>query len=103
MGDDLKRRIDAARSAHVPPDADTNGPASSKAMGMGFRMASEFVCAILVGAGIGWGLDRWLGTAPWLMLLMFGCGFAAGILNVVRVAQAVQTQPGDAPDADEGA
>ena len=48
------------------------------------RLGSEFIAAILVGAGIGYLLDLWLGTSPWLMLVMLMVGFAAGVLNMVR-------------------
>jgi len=54
--------------------------------GKGLRLGSEFVAAILVGLGIGWLLDTWLNTTPWLMLVMLLFGFAAGVLNVVRSA-----------------
>jgi ATP synthase protein I len=37
-----------------------------------------------MGAGIGLGLDRWLGTSPWGFLVFFAMGVAAGILNVYR-------------------
>jgi ATP synthase protein I len=50
------------------------------------RLGSEFVAAILVGAGIGYLLDLWLHTSPWLMLVMLMVGFAAGVLNVIRAA-----------------
>ena len=52
----------------------------------GLRLGSEFIAAILVGAGIGYLLDLWLKTSPWLMLVMLLVGFAAGVLNVVRSA-----------------
>ncbi len=53
-------------------------------MGRAIRMGSEFIAAILVGTGIGFGLDQVLGTRPWIMLVMLLVGFAAGILNVTR-------------------
>ncbi|MDO9382494.1 MAG: AtpZ/AtpI family protein [Hyphomicrobiaceae bacterium] len=53
-------------------------------MAYGLRMASEFVGAVLVGGLIGFGLDRWLGTTPWLFLVFFFLGFAAGVVNVTR-------------------
>lgn len=52
----------------------------------GLRLGSEFIAAILVGAGMGYLLDLWLKTSPWLMLVMLLVGFAAGVLNVVRSA-----------------
>jgi ATP synthase protein I len=52
----------------------------------GMRLGTEFIAAILVGAGMGYLLDLWLKTSPWLMLVMLLVGFAAGVLNVVRSA-----------------
>ena len=54
-------------------------------MGIGFRVGVELVSALLVGIGIGYLLDRWLGTTPWLFLLGFVAGAAAGIMNVYRL------------------
>lgn len=46
----------------------------------------SFVFAIAIGAGLGWYLDKVLGTAPWMFFLFFAIGVAAGILNVYRTA-----------------
>jgi ATP synthase protein I len=53
--------------------------------GIGFRAGVEVVSALIVGIGIGWLLDRWLGTWPWLFLLFFVLGSAAGVMNVYRL------------------
>ncbi len=42
---------------------------------------------IVVGAAIGYYLDRWLGTEPWLMVVFFLLGAIAGFVEVFRVAQ----------------
>ncbi|WP_268893640.1 AtpZ/AtpI family protein [Roseomonas harenae] len=52
---------------------------------MGFRAGVEVVSALVVGAAIGFGLDRWLGTFPWLFLVFFVVGGAAGVLNIYRL------------------
>ena len=82
--------------------ADANGPPKS-ALGLAFRVAVELVSAVAVGVGIGWLLDQWLGTRPWLMLLFIVLGFAAGILNVYRQAAghgyAVGYRKNGAPEA----
>jgi F0F1-type ATP synthase assembly protein I len=44
----------------------------------------SFVLAIVMGAGIGLALDKWLGSSPWGFLVFFAIGVAAGILNVYR-------------------
>jgi ATP synthase protein I len=43
------------------------------------------VSALVVGAALGFWLDRWLGTFPWLFLLFFVVGGAAGVLNIYRL------------------
>lgn len=55
-------------------------------MSRGFRLASEFVAAIFVGAIIGWGIDSFLGTLPIFLVVFLMTGFAAGVRNVIRTA-----------------
>lgn len=54
------------------------------ALGLGFRIGVEMVAALGVGFGIGWAIDRFLGTRPWAMTLFLLLGAAAGISNVFR-------------------
>lgn len=56
----------------------------------GFRLSSELVAGVAVGALIGWLLDRWLGISPWGLIVFLLLGFAAGILNVMRAAGVVR-------------
>ena len=58
-------------------------------LGFAFRLATELVAGFVVGGIIGWLLDDWLGTLPLFLLVFFGLGAAAGILNVVRTAHAM--------------
>jgi putative F0F1-ATPase subunit (Ca2+/Mg2+ transporter) len=51
-----------------------------------FRFSSEFVAGVIVGAGIGWLIDRALGISPWGLTVFLLLGFAAGVLNVMRSA-----------------
>ena len=46
----------------------------------------SFVFAIAIGAALGWYLDKFFGTAPWMFFVFFAIGVAAGILNVYRTA-----------------
>jgi ATP synthase protein I len=48
-----------------------------------------FVLAVIIGFGTGLALDRWLGTSPLFVIVFFFLGVAAGIVNVVRTANAV--------------
>ena len=59
--------------------------ASRSGIGFAMRLGVELVAALIVGVAIGYFLDRWLGTKPWLMLVFFLLGSAAGFVNVYRV------------------
>jgi ATP synthase protein I len=85
--DDLDARLKAAQARHgVKPER--AGSASDKSgLSIAFRIGVELVAALAIGVGIGWALDRWLGSSPWLLILFFVFGAAAGIMNVFRVAK----------------
>jgi ATP synthase protein I len=78
------RNFDRSR----PPDSQQGQrPATDpSAIARGFRLSTELVAGVLVGAGIGWLLDWWLGISPWGMIVFLLLGFAAGVLNVIRAA-----------------
>ena len=63
------------------------------ALARGFRLSTELVAGVLVGAFIGWALDKWLGISPWGMIVFLLLGFAAGVVNVMRAA-GVSSPPG---------
>jgi ATP synthase protein I len=63
--------------------------ARASAFARGFRLSSELIAGVIVGAGIGWGLDRLLSTSPWGLIVFFLLGFVAGVVNVVRSAGVV--------------
>jgi len=60
------------------------------AMARGLRLSSELVAGVLVGGGIGWLLDKWLGISPWGLIVFLLLGFTAGVLNVMRAAGVVR-------------
>lgn len=60
--------------------------------GNAFHFAAEMVVGVAVGGFIGWVLDRWLGTTPWLLVLFVALGFAAAMLNIIRAAQKAQAE-----------
>ncbi len=90
MGDErdgFERRLREARVRQGldKPAGSTGGGLPTGPWGIGFRAGVEVVSALVVGVVIGLLLDRWLGTRPWLFLLFFVAGSAAGILNVYRL------------------
>jgi len=58
--------------------------------GVGYRMSIELVVGICVGLGLGWLIDKQMGTKPWFMLILMFAGLAAGVFNVVRLSKDVQ-------------
>jgi ATP synthase protein I len=63
-----------------------NGAARASAMARGFRLSSELIAGVVVGALIGWGIDRLLSTSPFGLIMFVLVGFVAGVLNVIRSA-----------------
>ena len=63
-----------------------DGAARASAMARGFRLSSELIAGVVVGALMGWGFDRLLSTSPWGLIVFFLLGFAAGVINVMRSA-----------------
>ena len=53
--------------------------APNSKLGIAFRLVTELMAAVIVGGAIGWGLDRILGTGPFLLIVMFMVGVAAGM------------------------
>jgi ATP synthase protein I len=82
------------------PSDSGKGPQPARdasAIARGFRLSTELVAGVLVGAGIGWGLDKLLGISPWGMIVFLLLGFAAGVLNVMRAAGVMQANTLDPP------
>lgn len=80
-----------ARDRATRPSDGPVGDRATTASGYakGFRLSSELVAGVAVGAGLGWAIDRWLGIAPWGLIVFLLLGFAAGVLNVMRSAGVV--------------
>jgi ATP synthase protein I len=86
---DFDRRLSEAKAKLPGAGREAKGGNDGRDVGRagmaaGFRIAVELLAAIVVGAGIGWGLDQWLGTRPWLLILFFILGAVAGMLSVYR-------------------
>jgi ATP synthase protein I len=107
---DLGQRLDRARAARPGPAAgaadNADADESRSALAIGFRIGLELVVSVFVGAGLGWAFDNWLGTQPWGLIAFLFLGFAAGVMNVFRIAlrqeRAVGFGPAKSPPPPQG-
>jgi ATP synthase protein I len=98
LNEGLGQARDQARNAGHPSDSSgAQRAATASGYARGFRLSSELVAGVVVGAGIGWLIDRWLGISPWGLIVFLLLGFAAGVLNVMRSAGLIA-----GPALDEG-
>ena len=89
--EDFKTRLKIAKSKirkQVQSDSEKKG----SFMGSAFKLGTELVAAVVVGTIIGFILDSWFDTKPWLIIIFFFLGTAAGILNVIRTANRMQKE-----------
>jgi ATP synthase protein I len=78
-------RDQAAGSSDAPA---ANRATTASGYARGFRLSSELVAGVVVGAGLGLLTDHWLGSSPWGLIVFLLLGFASGVLNVVRSVNA---------------
>ena len=87
--DPFKTRLKIAKNKIKPKNiSEKNGQNSS--LGVAFKMSTELVSAVAVGTIIGFILDNWFGTKPWLILIFFFLGVVAGIMIVIKSAKKMQ-------------
>jgi ATP synthase protein I len=82
----LEAKLRALRPAEPTQAPQTQRDLSGRALGQAVRISTEIVAGLAVGAALGYGADRLLGTSPWGFILFFLLGFAASVLNAIRAA-----------------
>lgn len=97
---ELGEKLDEARR---PDPQDQAAQSSGSGFGIAMRMGSEFVVAVLIGGAIGWYLDAWMGSTPFMLFIFILFGFAAGTLNIIRAGKRLNMakDPNRAEKADE--
>ncbi|MDA9731891.1 AtpZ/AtpI family protein [Candidatus Pelagibacter sp.] len=80
---------DRLKNARKKLKIEKENPQTSN-FGQAFKLSTELVAAVLVGTIIGFILDNWFDTKPWLIIIFFFVGVVAGILNVIRSAKKLQ-------------
>ena len=88
---DLKTRLKIAKSK-LKKQLEDNKEKRGSFMGNAFKLGTELVAAVAVGTIIGFILDNWFDTKPWLIIIFFFLGAAAGMLNVIRTANKMQKE-----------
>lgn len=85
---DLDRRLSEAQEREAKQTA-----SSPNAESRGWAAGVEFIGCVLVGGLLGYGIDRYFGTAPWAMIVLFLLGFVAGIRSVMRQKSSFDGNP----------
>ena len=89
--EDFKTRLKIAKSK-IKKEVQDLDEKKGSFMGNAFKLGTELVAAVAVGTIIGFILDSWFDTKPWLIITFFFLGAAAGILNVIRAAKRMQKE-----------
>ena len=89
--EDFKTRLKIAKSK-IKKQIISDNEKRGSFMGNAFKLGTELVAAVGVGTIIGFILDSWFGTKPWLIIIFFFLGAAAGMLNVIRTANRMQKE-----------
>ena len=89
MTDDLKTRLKIAKSKFKKRNP-SNKDDEKSSLGKAFQLSTELVSAVLVATIIGFILDNWFDTKPWLIIIFFFIGVIAGIINVIKSAKNMQ-------------
>ena len=89
--EDFKTRLKIAKSK-IKKQAQSDIEKKGSFMGSAFKLGTELVAAVGVGTIIGFILDSWFDTKPWLIIIFFFLGTVAGILNVIRTANRMQKE-----------
>jgi|TARA_B110000902_G_scaffold240963_1_gene290913 ATP synthase protein I len=87
----FKTRLKIAKSK-LKKDYMSENDKRSSFMGSAFKIGTDLVAAVGVGTIIGFILDSWFDTKPWLIIIFFFLGAAAGMLNVIKVAKQMQKE-----------
>ena len=89
--DDFRTRLKIAKSK-IKKKTFSDDKKKGSFMGTAFKLGTELVAAVGVGTIIGFILDNWFGTKPWLIIIFFFFGAAAGLLNVIKAAKRMQKE-----------
>jgi ATP synthase protein I len=85
VSEDLKRRIDKLKKG------ESKAPMEKLSFpNMAFRASVDMISGVVVGTGLGYFVDQYFGTDPWILLVGFLFGSAAGFFNVYRTVKNIE-------------
>ena len=83
---EISARLEIAKR-NIKKDQIKNKSSNVASLGKALKIGTELVAAVVVGSTLGFILDGWFGTKPWLIISFFFMGVIAGILNVIKSAK----------------
>ena len=86
---EISTRLEIAKKKIKKKQMKNNG-SNAASLGTALKISTELVAAVVVGTTLGFILDNWFDTRPWLTISFFFMGVAAGILNVIKSAKNMQ-------------
>ena len=86
---EISTRLEIAKK-NIKKKQIKNEGSNVTSLGKAFKISTELVAAVVVGSTLGFLLDNWFDTKPWLTICFFFMGVTAGILNVIKSAKSMQ-------------
>ena len=83
---EISTRLEIAKK-NLKKNKVKNNSSNAASLGKALKISTELVAAVVVGSTLGFILDNWFDTKPWLTICFFFMGVAAGILNVIKSAK----------------
>ena len=83
---EISTRLEIAKR-NLKKNKAKNNSSNAASLGKALKISTELVAAVVVGSTIGFILDNWFDTKPWLTIVFFFMGATAGILNVIKSAK----------------
>ena len=85
---EISTRLESAKKKIKDKQIKNDG-SNVASLGKALKISTELVAAVVVGTTLGFILDNWFDTRPWLTICFFFMGVTAGILNVIKSAKSM--------------
>ena len=89
---DFKTRLKISKEKLKNSTKNSDNNRNNSPLGSAFKLSTDLVAHVAVGTIIGFILDNWFDTKPWLIIIFFFIGSVAGMLNVIRTAIRMQKE-----------